>query len=96
MAVLEALSMGKPVICSPVGALAEIIQDKQNGYLVLPGDLSELEIAIINLIRNREERNQMGKTNYYYARKFFSQEIISLRLANFFNLILHTHFIVKS
>lgn len=38
----EALALGKPVIASHIGALADIIQDGVNGYLFEPGNVSQL------------------------------------------------------
>jgi len=33
-AVLEAMSMGKPIVCTPVGAHTEVVQDGINGFVV--------------------------------------------------------------
>jgi len=49
-AILEAMSMGKPVIYTPVGAHQEVLQDGVNGFLVRPGDIKQLANRIIQLL----------------------------------------------
>jgi glycosyltransferase involved in cell wall biosynthesis len=48
IAILEALSYGKPVITTPVGGIPEIVNDK-NGFLFSPGDVGAMG-TIINTI----------------------------------------------
>ncbi|MDY0331760.1 MAG: glycosyltransferase family 4 protein [Thiomonas sp.] len=43
---VEALSAGKPVIASDIGSLTELVSHGENGYLVSPGDVNSLAIAI--------------------------------------------------
>lgn len=88
MAVLEALAMGKPVICSPVGALGEIIQEKVNGLLVSPGDTESLARAVNMLLSDRVLREKMAKTNHVYTRENFSMEMISRKMATHFTSIM--------
>src|SRR6202041_2165483 len=38
----EALSVGTPVICTHLGAVAEIIEDGKTGFRYKPGDFHEL------------------------------------------------------
>jgi|TARA_B110000259_G_scaffold188301_1_gene246352 glycosyltransferase involved in cell wall biosynthesis len=63
MAVLEAMSMGKPVITTPVGALKDIITNKENGYLVSPGNVDEIAKAIITLLDNPKDCDEISATN---------------------------------
>jgi len=87
MAILEALCMGKPVICTRVGALAEVLQDGVNGYLLQPGDVKGLETAIRSLLKNDAQQKIMGDYNYVFAREQFDIEIIADRLAEYFREI---------
>ncbi len=50
--VVEAFASGVPVIATKVGALEEIVEDKKNGILVLPGDSNQIKEAILTLIDN--------------------------------------------
>ncbi len=50
MAVLEAMSHGVPVICTPVGGLPELIEDGRNGLFVAPGDAPALARQIAKVL----------------------------------------------
>lgn len=56
-AAAEAMAMGKPVIASASGGLAELITHGVDGLLVQPGDAEDLTAALIRLIENPEERS---------------------------------------
>jgi glycosyltransferase involved in cell wall biosynthesis len=84
MAVLEALAMGKPVICTPVGALAEIIRNGVNGLTFLPGDHQGITDAINLFLTNSSIRNRIATNNFDYARKLFSHDVISKQITQQF------------
>jgi glycosyltransferase involved in cell wall biosynthesis len=88
MSVLEALTMGKPVICTPVGALGEIVKDEISGLLISPGTIQELEQAIDRMLSDSDLRNRIAENNYAYARQTFSKKIISRQLSDCFNQLL--------
>ncbi len=58
-AVIEAMSLEKPVICSEVGGIPEIIQT--SGMLFKKGDVEDLAKKIILLMDNKHIREQYGK-----------------------------------
>ena len=84
MAVLEAMSMGKPVVCTAVGAMRDFVQTGVHGEVIEPGDTQALSIAIKNLLADTEYRNKIADTNAIYVRKNFSQAVIAKELANLF------------
>jgi glycosyltransferase involved in cell wall biosynthesis len=43
---VEALSVGTPVLATPVGGVTEIVRDEENGLLVPSGDAGALAAAI--------------------------------------------------
>lgn len=49
--ILEAMSCGKPVIASNVGALPEIVKDGYNGALVNPGNAVDLASKITKILK---------------------------------------------
>lgn len=64
LSVLEAMALRKPVISTLVGGLAEFLKDKQNGLAVdthHPGQIAE---AIIQLINNKELKDQITENAY--------------------------------
>lgn len=91
MAVLEAMSMGKPVVCTPVGALKEVVRDGVHGIVIRPGDTQALKTAIMRLIADTEFRNHLASSNYGYVRESFSKEVITAQLISVFEGILNKH-----
>ncbi|MBF0217289.1 MAG: DUF3473 domain-containing protein [Candidatus Omnitrophica bacterium] len=59
MALLEAMSMGLPVIASRVGGIPDII-DRGGGLLVEPGDVKGLTGAILTVMKRRVMRSRMA------------------------------------
>ncbi len=58
---LEAMAMEKPVIGTNVGGVAEVIEDGLNGYLVTPGDPSQLAETIMKALLDKEGTAKMGR-----------------------------------
>ncbi|MDF1655471.1 MAG: glycosyltransferase family 4 protein [Coxiellaceae bacterium] len=57
---VEAMQMQKPVICSAVGGLTEIISDMNNGVLIKQGCDTELANAVLFLINNTDKAATIG------------------------------------
>ena len=64
--VLEALAMGVPVLASKVGALPDLVQEDENGWLVQPEDYDRFAHLIDQLAANPEKAREMKKN----ARRF--------------------------
>jgi glycosyltransferase involved in cell wall biosynthesis len=58
---LEALSLGQPVIASRIGSLTELVDDGVNGLLVDPGDSTGLARAMTRLALEPETAAAMGR-----------------------------------
>ena len=85
MAVLEAMSMGVPVVTTPVGALQEVVKDGINGRVVDCGDPRRLAEALVELLRDPAAAERISENNLKHVRENFSQEIISQKLFDIFN-----------
>lgn len=57
---LEASAAGKPVVSSRIGGIPDAVVDGQSGILVRPGNWSEMVNAIVELLRNDDQRMTMG------------------------------------
>lgn len=68
---LEAMSLGKPVVATRVGGIPEIIADGVNGYLVEPKEPRALSEKIAKLLENEPLRNKMGQTGRETVRQRF-------------------------
>ncbi len=60
MAILEAMSLGKPVIGSRIGGIPEQIRDGIEGILFEPGNVQELANALDALADSPEKARVMG------------------------------------
>jgi len=58
---LEAMSLGKPVIASRVGGLQEVLEDGRTGFLVDVGDVAGLSRAMNSLAGSGEIRSKLGE-----------------------------------
>lgn len=70
--IIEAMFAGLPIISSNVGGINELVKDKENGFLVKTDDLNEIIEKIIYLIKNPQERKNMGKKSLTIAKENFS------------------------
>jgi glycosyltransferase involved in cell wall biosynthesis len=69
---IEAMILGKPVIASSTGGLAEVVGDR--GILVKAGDAKELAEAILRLWNDEEICEKLGKKAMEYAMQNFHHE----------------------
>ncbi len=59
MVALEAMALGKPIICTPTDGLKDIVKQNENGYL--SSNDSELEDAIISLLKDDKKLKEYSK-----------------------------------
>ncbi len=60
-AVLEAMATGLPVLATDSGGNREVVVNDRTGYLFPSGDDGRLAELMLDLLRNREKRFEMGK-----------------------------------
>jgi glycosyltransferase involved in cell wall biosynthesis len=61
MSVLEAMAFGLCVVCTPVGALAEVVEDGVSALVVPPGDVEELAATLAKAIGDPDLRHRLGR-----------------------------------
>lgn len=59
---LEAMSMGRPIVASRVAGIPQVIEDGKHGLLVPEGDAAALADAINRLLGSRSFAEQLGQT----------------------------------
>jgi hypothetical protein len=72
--ILEAMAMGKPVICSRTRGQADVIQDGVTGLYVPVGDAAALRAAILTLWNEPLRARQMGLDARAYVEKYHTME----------------------
>ncbi len=74
IAILEAMSLGMPVIASNVGGNPETVIDNKTGILFGKGDKNDLVKAIIRMASNKSLRESMGNAAFTHFQKNFHED----------------------
>ena len=80
IALLEAMSVGLPIIATPVGAIPEVIRESVNGFLIPTGNTLRLANRIIKLALDKDLRRKMGVNNIKKVREEYDFRIIANKL----------------
>lgn len=90
VALMEAMALGKPVIATEVGGVAEIVDHFRNGFLIPPRDTVWLYEAVLTLLSNPLLRRRFGQKAREKIEKDFplhtmvrETEELYLRLGNY-------------
>lgn len=57
---IEAMSLGLPIIASKIGGIPNILKNEQEGLLVNPGDTDDIVSKILILLQNESLRKELG------------------------------------
>lgn len=87
---LEAMSMERTVIGSNVGGIAELIRHHKTGFVVETDDKVTLGATISHLVRNSNERKEIGKRARAQVIKERDWTNIALRYADIYQRVLST------
>jgi len=63
VALMEAMALELPVVCSNIRGNIDLIEDGKGGYLVEPDDVNGFEDGIYKIIKNYTLRKDMGEHN---------------------------------
>ncbi len=73
IAVMEAMALEKPVVCSEIAGLPEVVRDGETGFLVPPGDSAALQNALEKLFADPALRAQIGRNARRFLEEHFEQ-----------------------
>lgn len=76
VAILEAMSYGKPVISTTVGGIPELVQSSLNGWLVKPGDHMALLNAILFYVNEHENISKHGAWSLHIIKNYYPETIV--------------------
>jgi glycogen(starch) synthase len=79
IAILEAMSSSKPVVCTDAGGNAELVIDGLNGYVVPMRDPEALADRINALLDDPGKRESMGRAGRRRAEEEFDWKLIALK-----------------
>jgi glycosyltransferase involved in cell wall biosynthesis len=84
----EAMALAKPVIASNVGGLAEVVTDKETGYLFQANNTSDLADYIIEMSESFSKREEMGENGLKKVLEMFDIKLASERNNLLYNQLL--------
>jgi glycosyltransferase involved in cell wall biosynthesis len=84
MAVAEAMAHGLPVVASRVGALPEIVRDRETGVLVEPNDSTALAEALAQLLLDPEARQTLGSRGREVVSALPDPDDVAVQTLNFY------------
>ena len=85
---LEAASMGLPLVTTILPGCTEIVEHEKNGCLIPARDVEALEQAIETLILNPSLRKRFGEASRQRAMKYFDLTIIAEQTAQIYKKLL--------
>lgn len=74
---LEAASMGLPIVTTDSPGCNQVVENEVNGFLVPPYDSAALKRAILRLIEQPELRQRFGQTSRQRAVEYFDLSVIA-------------------
>lgn len=84
VSILEAMSWSIPVITTTVGGIPELIEDRVNGFLISPGNISALQNLLEQLGSDPAIRRRSGMAGRASIQKQYSKEVILPKLASLY------------
>jgi glycosyltransferase involved in cell wall biosynthesis len=87
-ALVEAMTMGKPVVASRVSGIPTLVRDGDNGLLVPPGDARALAQAIGSLLDDPGLRERLGKAARSIAVRGHDVSTMTQRLIGIYDELL--------
>jgi glycosyltransferase involved in cell wall biosynthesis len=61
IALLEAMASSRPVLCTRVGGIPDVVREDDNGLLVEPGDVARLQTRLEWLLSDAATRHRLGR-----------------------------------
>jgi glycosyltransferase involved in cell wall biosynthesis len=85
MVIAEAMAMGMPVVAHDVGGVRHLVDEGNTGYLVQCGDSPLMAARVVELLRNRQLRRNMGRNARSAAIRRFKTDVIAAQTANVYD-----------
>jgi glycosyltransferase involved in cell wall biosynthesis len=85
-AIVEAMSLGLPVVATRVGGIPDVVADGDSGYLTPSENPDALARAVIELSKNPTQRAAFGEQGKTRAEQFSLERMESLLLELYRNV----------
>lgn len=88
MSVLEAWSYNIAVLCTPVGGLPDVVNDKQNALYITVGSSDDIAEKLTFLIEHEEERIRIANAGYECVKNRFDVNVINKQVESIYKKLL--------
>ncbi|QBZ97903.1 glycosyltransferase family 4 protein [Flavobacterium sangjuense] len=88
---IEAMALKKAIVASDIGWATEVIDDGVNGFLVHPKNHKMYADKVLELLENKELRNQFGTEARKKVEQKFSIEVVAKQSLAFYQEELNKH-----
>jgi glycosyltransferase involved in cell wall biosynthesis len=68
------MACAKPVVLAAAGEAEEVVRNAEGGIVVPPENSALIHDAILQLLTNSEQANEMGQNGRRYVQEHFSQD----------------------
>jgi glycosyltransferase involved in cell wall biosynthesis len=87
-AILEAQSTGLPVVSTNVGGIPEFLVDNENGFVIDPGDSTQLTQRVLTLLQNPKLAKEMGDRGRKLIEEKFDWRLITGQVIDLYHKLL--------
>ncbi|HXE72544.1 MAG TPA: glycosyltransferase family 4 protein [Candidatus Nitrosotenuis sp.] len=91
VAILEAMALGRPTVCTAVGGVLDVVVDGETGYLVPPRDPEALARRILELLGDPEKAAAMGAAGRRRVETEFREDEANRRMLGLYRHLLERH-----
>ncbi|HEX2943000.1 MAG TPA: glycosyltransferase family 4 protein [Rhodopila sp.] len=88
LVILEALATGTPVICTPVGSIPEVLEDRRNALFVTPGDEAGIAEAILTLIDDPALGRALAAEGSAVYQRLFTMDAFARAIGTFYSALI--------
>jgi glycosyltransferase involved in cell wall biosynthesis len=87
-----AYAFKKPVVVTDVGSIPEVVDNGKTGYIIPPRNPKKLAEAIIDLLKDKEKRREMGENAYRKTEEELSWDNIAVKTIEVYKKALSDRF----
>lgn len=87
----QALLSGKPAVSFDIDGAREVVSTMETGFLVPPGDVSQLTSALVQLCQDRGLREKLGEEGRARCRQIFPHQVMTRILREIYQEVLRSN-----
>ncbi len=74
MSVLDAMGYGLPIISTDVGGIPQIVRNGENGYCFMPGDITGMSRAILEVLQDESKRRKFAQGSFRISSREYGMQ----------------------